>query len=164
MPLEDFAQRISKLQAFDFGQELQTIVAENAEKITPYILEQLASGKDGNDQPNKIFGRNGYSPKTVEIKEVNGQGLGAVTDRITNYMSGDFYESLKTEVEGQVFEADSDVSYFGDIRLYSSPELLEVNEENRLDFAEKVTLPAIKESLQAKTGLIITNGGNGTDN
>lgn len=156
MPLDDFAQRISKLQAFDFGQELQTIVEDNLDKLPPMIEEQLAEGKGGDDKPSTIFGRAGYSPKTVAIKEANGQGLGAVTDRITNYMTGAFFESIRVETEGQVFEADSDVSYFGDIALYSSPALLEVDPEHRLEFAETVTLPAIKESLLAKTGLTIT--------
>lgn len=155
--LDDLAQRIAKLQAFDFSQELQTIVEDNVDKLPPMIREQLEQGKDGDDKPATIFGRSGYSPRTVEIKKANGSGLGAVTDRITNYMTGEFYNSLEVKTEGQVFEADSDVPYFGDITLYSQPELLEVDEEHRLEFAETVTLPAIKESLQAKTGLIITS-------
>lgn len=158
MPLDNFQSTIDKLAAFDFGQELQTIVEDNLERITPYIREQLEEGKDGDDKPNTIFGRKGYSPRTVAIKEANGQGLGAVTDRITNFMTGDFYESIRVKTEGQVFEADSDVSYFGDIRLYSSDALLEVDEEHRKDFAETVTMPAIEESLLSKTGLKITRG------
>lgn len=148
---------IDDLTAFDFGQELQTIVEDNADKLVPMIREQLAQGKDGDDKPNTIFGRSGYSPKTVAIKEANGVGLGAVTDRITNYMTGDTYESLKVNVDGQVFEADSDVPYFGDIVLYSSAALLEVDEEHRLDFGENVTLPAIREVLLTKTGLEIVS-------
>lgn len=156
MPLDNFAQLINKLQAFDFGQEMQTIVEDNADKLPPMIREQLAEGKDGEDKPNTIFGRSGYSPKTVAIKEANGKGLGAVTDRITNYMSGDTYEALEVHVENQVFEADSDVPYFADIVLYSSAALLEVDEEHRLEFAETVTLPSIKGTLMEKTGLMIT--------
>lgn len=156
MPLDDLKERIEKLQAFDFGREMEEIVADNLDKITPMIKEQLEAGKDGEDKPNTIFGRSGYSPKTVEIKQTNGQGLGTVTDRITNFMSGDFYESLRTEMEGRVFEEDSDVSYFGDITLYSSPVLLDLDEEHRKEFGENITLPAIKERLLEKTGLEIT--------
>jgi len=154
--LDNFKNLIDNLRAFDFGQEMQAIVEDNADKLPPMIREQLAEGKDGDDKPNTIFGRSGYSPKTVEIKKVNGQGLGAVTDRITNYMTGAFYESLEIETEGRVFEADSDVPYFGDIALYSSDALLEVDPEHRMEFAETVSLPAIKESLLEKTGLVIT--------
>lgn len=156
MPLNQFKELIDDIRKFNFGQELQEIVADNAEKITPYVLQQLAAGKDGDNKPNTIFGRKGYSPKTVEIKEANGQGLGRVTDRVTNYMTGEFYETMFTKVEGQVFEEDSPVSYFGDITLYSSDALLEVNEDNRRDFGQKVTLPEITDRLLAKTGLLIT--------
>jgi hypothetical protein len=158
MPLDDLQNRINKLQAFDFGQELQTIISDNLEALPVYLKQQLAAGKDGNDEPNTIFGRSGYSPRTVEIKEANGVGLGAVTDRITNYSSGEFYNTVREELEGRVFSADSDVPYFADIRLYSSESLLKINERNRLDFANTITLPAIKAALLSKTGLKITGG------
>lgn len=156
MPFDGLQNLISKLDAFDFGAELETIVEENKDKIPDLIRKQLEAGKDGNDVPNTIFGRSGYSPKTVEIKRANGVGLGAITDRITNYMTGAFQESLEVKVSGQVFEADSDVSYFGDITLYSSPELLFVDEENRREFANEVTIPGIRAALLSKTGLTIT--------
>lgn len=154
--LNDFQEKINALRAFDFGQELETIVTENQDKLPEYITKQLSEGISGDGKPTTIFGRSGYSKRTVEIKEANGTGLGAVTDRVTNYMTGQFYESIKVQTEGQTFEADSDVSYFGDIRLYSPDELLEVDEENRRDFAETVTLPAITEALKAKTGFVVT--------
>ena len=157
--LDDFENRITALKGFDFGQELETIVENNSEKITEYVRKQLEAGIDGNNEPNKIFDRTEYRPLTIEIKKERGSGLGAVTDHITNYMTGSFYNSLKTDVEGNVFEEDSDVSYFGDIRLYSSDALLEVNETNRKEFAETVTLPGIQEALLAKTGLKITRNG-----
>lgn len=156
MPFPQAKQLIQDLQKFDFGQELQEIVADNADKITPYVLQQLAAGKDGDDKPVTIFGRRGYSPKTVEIKKANGRGLGAVTDRITNYMTGEFYETMFTKVEGKVFEEDSPVDYFGDITLRSPDALLEVNEEHRKDFGQTVTLPSITDRLLAKTGLLIS--------
>lgn len=157
--LDDFENRITALRGFDFGAELQVIVENNSEKITDLVRKQLEAGIDGNNEPNKIFDRTEYRPLTIEIKQTKGVGLGAVTDRITNFMTGDFYRSLKTDVEGNVFEEDSDVSYFGDIRLYSSDALLEVNEENRKEFAETVTLPSISEALLAKTGLKLTTNG-----
>jgi hypothetical protein len=153
--LDDFQNRIEKLRAFDFGQEMQTIVENNSDKLAGYIREQLSQGIDGDGKPVQIFDRLEYRPLTIEIKQREGIGLGAVTDRITNYMSGAFYESLKVQTEGQVFEADSDVSYFGDIRLRSSDSLLEIDEANRKEFAENVTLPGIKEALLTKTGLTI---------
>jgi len=156
MPLDEFASTISKLQSFDFGQELDKIVDDNKDQLPPMIREQLAAGKDGEQKPNTIFGRSGYSPKTVALKEANRQGLGAVTDRITNYDTGAFYESLQMKKDGQQLEADSDVPYFGDITLYSDDVLLDVDEPHRKEFAETVTMPAFKEVLLIKTGLIVS--------
>lgn len=153
MPLQDFENTINKMQAFDFGQELLTIVADNTEKLADYVKEQLAVGTDGDDKPNTIFGRKGYSQKTVEIKQANGVGLGAETSYITNYMTGEFYNTLLMKTEADTFEADSPVSYFGDITLYSSEDLLKVDEIHRKDFGETVTLPGISEALLSKTGL-----------
>lgn len=157
MPFPAAEEWIARLQAFDFGQELRTIVSDNLDKLPVYLKEQLAAGQDGDGNATTIFGRSGYSPRTVAIKEANGVGLGAVTDRVTNYMSGDFFNSMVEKMEGDVFETDSDVAYFGDITLRSTPNQLFINEQNRLDFANTVTLPAIKEALLAKTGLEITS-------
>lgn len=151
--LDDFENTINRLDAFNFGQELQTIVESNTEILTELIKEQLEQGLDGDGNPNTIFGRKGYSPATVDIKEREGVGLGAETGFITNYMSGEFYNTLVVKTEANAFEADSPVSYFGDITLYSSEDLLKVSEEHRKEFGEKVTLPEIAESLFTKTGI-----------
>lgn len=156
MPFPGLKSTIEKLSSFDFGQEMIAIVEDNQEKIPEYIREQLASGRDGDDKPVTIFGRDFYADRTIQVKEREGVGLGAVTDHITNYMSGAFFESLKIETEGEVFEANSDVSYFDEIQKRSPDALLEIDEKNRRDFAETVTLPAIKESLKSKTGLTIS--------
>lgn len=159
MPFPGIENLIGSLGAFDAEAELKQIVQDNVLAIRQYILQQLAAGKDGNDEPNKIFDRTEYAPLTIKYKKEKGSGLGAVTDYVTNYMTGAFYASIKINVEGNIFEADSDVPYFGDIRLYSSAALLEINKENRLEFAETITLPEFAAALKAKTGLSV-NGGN----
>lgn len=153
MALTDFKERIGKLQSFDFGAELEIIVSENVERLPDLIRKQLEEGLSGDGKPSTIFGSTTYSPLTVEIKQSEGIGLGGVTDRITNYMTGAFYESIRMVMDGQLLDADSDVSYFGDIRLYSSEALLEVSPENRLEFAETITMPAIKAALLSKAGI-----------
>lgn len=156
MPFDNARKLIQDLQSFDFGEELQNIVSDNSGKLTEMVKDQLTEGESGDEKPSTIFGRRGYSPRTVAIKEANGQGLGAVTDRVTNYMTGAFYESLRTNTEDKVFETDSDVPYFADIQLYSRDSLLEVGEENRKEFGQDITLPGIKKIFKEKTGLIIT--------
>lgn len=159
MPLQDFQNTINNIRDFDFGLQLQTIVEGNLDKLADYVRQQLETGKDGDDQPNTIFGRKGYSKTTVDIKNREGVGLGAVTDRVTNYMTGEFYNTLVMKTEGNVFEADSSVSYFGDITLYSSEDLLKVNEAHRKEFGETVVVPGIEESLLAKTGIKLSING-----
>lgn len=154
--LEGLNTFIKNLRKFDFAIAMNKSIEQNKDVLSDMVRKQLEAGKDGNDTPNTIFGRSGYSPRTVNIKTYNGTGLGKVTDRVTNYMTGDFYSSLVATFEGQVFELDSDVPYFGDIRLYSKDALLEVSESNRRDFAEAYTLPGVAQQLKTKTGLIIT--------
>lgn len=154
--LDDFKNRIAALQGFDFGQALEQIVDDNKDRLPDLIRKQLADGKSGDGTPSTIFGRDQYQPATIAIKKQIGKGLGQVTSHVTNYMTGAFYESIEINVEGKTFEADSNVEYFSKIQAYSKPSLLEIDEANRLEFAETVTLPAIKEILFSKTGLQIT--------
>jgi len=156
MPFAGIEKMISQLQAFDPHAELLNIVSSNTEVLADYIRDQLSQGLDGNDQPNTIFGKEEYANATVFIKLSEGSGLGAVVDYITNYMTGDFYASLKVNVEGDLFDADSDVPYFGDIRLYSSEALLKVNAEHRLQFAKEYVIPGMAVVLLQKTNLKLT--------
>lgn len=157
MPLDNFKSLIDNLRAFDFGKSMQTAVEAYADQLPDMVREQLTAGKDGDGNENKIFGRDTYAPKTIEIKKREGKGLGAVTDYITNYMTGAFYESLEMKPEYDALDMDSDVPYFGDIRLYSSPALLEVDEDNRRTFANEYVMPAVEDDLKAKTGLVVTH-------
>jgi len=154
--LDDFRNRIAALQTFDFGRELETIVEQNANKIPDLLAQQLAAGKDGNNEPVTLHGEAQYSPFTIRYKQEVGQGLGAVTDRVTNYMTGAFYQNMNTTVENNAFETISDVPYFDDIIERSGSVIMELDESSRIEFAENITLPAIKESLKTKTGLVIT--------
>lgn len=154
--LDDFKNRIASLNSFDFGKELNNIVEQNADKIPDLLAQQLAQGKDGNNEPVLLNGSPEYAPFTIEIKDRFGKGLGAITDRVTNYMTGAFYESMKTNVENNAFETIGDVPYFDDIIERSGSIVMELNESSRIEFGQKVTLPAIKEVLKTKTGLTIT--------
>lgn len=154
--LDDFKNRIAALQAFDFGKELNNIVEQNADKIPDILAQQLAQGKDGNNEPVLLNGNSEYAPFTIEIKERFGKGLGAVTDRVTNYMTGAFYQDMKTTVENDAFETASDVPYFDDIIERSGSIVMELDESSRIEFGQNITLPAIKEVLKSKTGLTIS--------
>lgn len=156
MALDQFESFIGKLQAFDFAKEMDDAITANEDVIPDLVAQQLAIGKDGKNEDVTLFGKDEYAPFTIELKEKYGIGLGAVTNRITNYMTGAFYRGLKTEKSGGTFETTSDVEYFGKIQERSGTAITELNEEHERDFAEQYTLPAIATSLKEKTGLIIT--------
>lgn len=156
MALDGMKQLIDDLAAFDFGQELRTIVIDNEAELPELLKVQLAGGKDGNNEDVTLYGSPNYARATISEKKINGRGLGAVTDRITNYMNGDFYRLQRAKVEGNIFSVDSPVSYFDDIVERSGEPVMELNEESRLKFATEITLPAIEDVLYAKTGLQIT--------
>lgn len=156
MPLDGLRDLIDNLTAFDFGREMETIVSEHTEDITELLKIQLATGKDGDGEPVTLDGNPEYTPFTMDIKEKYGQGLGAVTDRITTYMTGDLYRSLKTKAEGRVFETEASVPYFDEVIGRTGDQIMELGEDGRRKFAEEITLPAIADVLYAKTELEIT--------
>lgn len=153
MPLDDFKNTIDKLTAFDFGQELQTIVSEHTDDITEFLKVQMAAGKDGNNEPVTLNGNPEYSPFTILDKKLRGHGLGAVTDRITTYMTGDLYRSMKTNTEGSAFFTQSDVPYFDEVIDRTGDQVMELDEDSRRKFGNEITLPAIQDVLYAKTEL-----------
>lgn len=157
MPFPGIEKLITDLKVFDAESELRSIVEDNKEVLTNYIRLQLSKGFDGDGQQSKIFDKTNYAEETIAIKKSEGVGLGAVTDYVTNFMTGDFYASLKVDVEGNVFDFDSDVPYFGEIRLYSSDAFLKVSEENRKDFAINIVLPEMNRRISERTGLKISN-------
>lgn len=52
------------------------------------------------DQTPITLDGDGYSPFTKRYKKDFGVGLGAVTDRVTMYMTGKSYETMSLKVEG----------------------------------------------------------------
>jgi len=155
MPLDDFANKIAQLEAFDFGEEFTSIVGNNTDKLDDLLAQQLSTGRDGNGDPVKLYDKEVYQPSTIEHKKKYGKGLGAITDRITNYMSGDFYKSLETKIDGDAYQIDSDVAYYKYIIERSGEQIMELGEPVRKEFAEEIVLPEISEALKAKTGLVI---------
>jgi hypothetical protein len=148
MALDGFQDTLSKFAALDFNQELLLIVEENTPTLEQLQRDQMATGLDADGQPvNAAYGPY-YRPYTIEQKKKFGVGLGAVTDRVTNYMTGSFYESLQKKVYSNgIVESNSNVSYFEDILTRSGEKALDLNEENRLLFAHEIVVPSISKII-----------------
>lgn len=151
MALTQFKNLISDLQSFDFGAEQNRIINDTKDEVADSLKSQMASGKDGNG--NDI--RPAYSPMTIFLKKEHGIGLGAVTDRVTFYMTGAFYSGLNTRVSGSMFDFDSNVSYISKIIQRSGEKVLELSKANRMDYANDVLMPLFSQVLKLKTGLKI---------
>lgn len=157
MALDNLISLIDRLQRFDSHSELRAIVENNTDVIAELQKQQMSEGLDSNGKEtvlkdNAAFGF-GYRPFTIRIKEEQGQGLGAVTDRVTGYMTGALYDSLKSNVAGEVFMQQSSVPYFNELKERTGPQWMGLNMGKRKVFAEEVTLPEFKKVLLDKTGL-----------
>lgn len=150
MPLNNLFKRIEALQAFDVKKETIAIINEYGWYITALLRLQLQEGKDSNDEPVTIFGRNYYKDATVFDKEHgNYPPLGKVTEFITNYKTGTFYTSLKTTASGNVFKTDSDVPYFNEIIARSGDKIMKLNVKHLKQFKDEILIPKLRERFKA---------------
>lgn len=149
MALTGLNKLITDLSAFNFEAELEVIVTDNKEAVVDLMRAQMSEGKDitgmaRNDQ---------YKEVTKIIKESFGVGLGAVTERVTFYMTGALYESLAATVRRRSFEIKSPLDTYYKMLGRVGVNNYGLSAEKRQIFADKYTLPSIRTSLLEKTGL-----------
>lgn len=147
MPLDDFYNKIVALQEFDMVTEISNIINANSIYITDLLKVQLAAGKDGNGENVTIYGREYYKDSTIFNKEhaTNVPVLGRETEHITNYMYGDFYNSIKVLTQGEAFILDSDIDYFDDILQRSGgSKIMELNSDSLAKFNQEILIPQLK--------------------
>lgn len=161
--LDDFAQKIAKLQAFDFGKELEEIVEDHADDIADLQREQMLEGKGVDGQyirpfysENPFFKTPGAAERYALWKQKITPNSNRPVDVPNLIVVGVFHKSLSAKVSGGLFEIQTDAS-FGDKVFDVHKNAQGLDEESRLEFAENFTLPEIKTRLLAKTGLQITS-------
>lgn len=140
---------INNLQTFDVKKEVTDIITDNKEEITKRQREQLEYGID-------VFGKpriDEYRPLTKFIKQTTGIGLGAVTDRVTFFMTGQLYGSLFAEIIGENYETKSPLFTYDKMIDRIGRENYGLDYDSRLDFALSVLLPNFKLIFKEKTGL-----------
>lgn len=146
--LENIIKGLSSLNTHD---EVERIVDDNNEVLVQLQRDQLSEGIDitGNERVDH------YAPMTIAIKNEYGRGLGAVTDHVTFYMTGSMYESLFYKSEGDEFAITSPLETYDKMIDRIGPDKFGLSPEQRLYFAENVTLPKFAEIFKEKTTLII---------
>lgn len=153
MSLNNLRNTINKLEQFNWGAELETIVTTNTDALVQLQELQLYEGIDSKGSQITLDGR-GYSKKTFEIKTAKGQP----TDRVTWKDTGALYSSLEAILTSNsiTFTSVSEEVKFNIMIERSGPDVIGLDEEKRLQFATNITLPAIKQIFNDKTGFVIS--------
>lgn len=148
--ITDITKFIEDLESFNPMDELSEIVRSNGERLVELQQEQLAAGIDNTGQRRV----DEYLPFTVLQKELYGQGLGAETDRVTFYMTGELYSLLHNEMDSDdVFQIRASNFKFDKMIERIGDDFYGLDEVSRLKFAEEITLPQFEEALLLKVGL-----------
>lgn len=151
MALEGLTKLVEDLERFDSHTELLDIIERNGSRIVELQQEQLSFGVDVHGEKRS----DEYRPLTVYLKEHFGQGLGAVTDRVTFFMTGEMYGLMENEVDGDEFVVKANTFKYDKMIERVGEENYGLEPFQRQVFYEEVTLPQFGEALLEKTGLIL---------
>ncbi len=155
MALNGLKKIMEDLEAFNFEVSLSSIIAENKDLISDKVADQIGrTGLDGNGDRITLDGGE-YTDFTVRYKQEHGKGLGAVTDRVTLYQTGELYRMIETEVTIDEVTTLSNVPYYDELMERTGEQVMKLNESSRLEFAQEIVIPAFAEDLKEKTGLKI---------
>lgn len=146
MALDNFENFIDRVESFDAAEELFTIVDSNKYELEKLMRAQLAQGIDNTGQPRI----DQYTEPYAALKPKKYTGLGAVTDRVTFYATGDLYEDLEAEVNPEGFIVESQLPTFDYMSERIGFGQYGLAPEGCLQFATEVTLPAIIDSVETK--------------
>lgn len=147
--LENLTNIINGLKSLDVNAEITAIVERNGSEIVKLQQEQLAAGIDKDGQPRI----DEYRPLTKFIKMSQGQGLGSVIDRVTFYMHGNLYNSMRNEIMGKVFQVKSPLPTYDKMIERIGEENYGLDAESLQEFRTDITLPAFLAYVNQKTGL-----------
>jgi len=153
---------ITSLQAFDFGQELVTIVEDNKDKLADLQREQMMEGRGADGEYIRPFYSEDPYFKTplaakeyAEWKQRSFPNPKRPFDVPNLYINGYFHRSIFAIVSANEFTLTTNVE-LGDKVFDEHPNAQGLDEEKKMYFAENVTMPAIMLKLKEKTGLVIT--------
>ena len=155
MSILNSIKKLKKLSSFDIIKESIEVINLHSEYLETMIRFQLQSGFDGDGKEVTLKRKGGvfpnYAPLTVKLKEEYAFGIGAITNRITNYFTGTFAHSIKFVTNGTTFEAISDVPYFTDIikQSGSGKRIMELSKPNVEKFKREILIPELQKRYKA---------------
>lgn len=149
MALDNLEKLLQGLQAWDGHKEFLDIVDANAPVLSMLQQDQLSEGKDNTGQVRS----DDYRPFTIAYKRMFGIGLGAITDRVTFFMTGQLYDSLTTRITGDNFLVQSPLPTFNKMIERVGDDNYGLDEQRRIDFATNTAMPLYRERFKEVTGL-----------
>lgn len=158
MSIKDSINKLKSAITVDVKELASQVIHENYQVLNELITKQLSGGIDG-DGNNIMLIRSGkikedYSRITIKNKEEFGVGLGRVTDRITFYMSGNFYSTIGVVIKGTEFSLVGNVPYFHDIikSTANGSKIMELNNENLSIFINEYFKPQLEYKIKQQIG------------
>jgi hypothetical protein len=143
-------EMISRIQALN--QQTEQIATATVEQTKEDYLElnasQLAQGVDKNGDSITLDG-NGYTPYTKDLKEKYGQGIGAITDHVTLYMTGAMYKSETLGVQGRDILLNFNTDYSDELLGRTGDTVLGLNADSREDYIHGPFISALKPQIEA---------------
>jgi len=147
-----FRRFIQKVKKFEPPQELEEVLEVESRDIVNAVKLQLSRGIDGNGENvylQKLAGKSySYAARTIKNKDIVGVGLGAVTDHITNYMRGNFYNSIFVETfDDGSWQVQSNSPLIGLIRERSGAAIINLSPESTRFLFEEKMAPLLQEEI-----------------
>lgn len=139
----------TNLKGFNLDKVQRRIIEENADVIADLQAAVLAEGKDKSGQVRQ----DEYEPVTVRFKRDFGKGLGAVTDRVTFYMTGEMYKSFFTYLSAKTFEVRSPLDRYNKMIARIGEENFGLDYQRKMQYFEEINKPQVRLILYEKTGL-----------
>lgn len=103
------------------------------------------------DQTPITLDGDGYSPFTKRYKKDFGVGLGAVTDRVTLYMTGESYQTMSLKVDGDNVNVFFTTPQAGKL-MQRTGDILGVGGQYRVEYLIPF-FRKLKETIEQKTQL-----------
>ena len=159
--LDNLLDIINGLKNFDTTKEVNSIVEANKDTITELQKEQMLEGRGADGQfirpfysEDPYFKSAASAARYAEWKSKITPNEKRPKDVPNLFIDGTFHSSLFTKIGGGVFSIETK-SFVGEKIFEEHPNAAGLDEENRKEFATKVTLPEFGKVLEQKTTIRI---------
>jgi len=125
----------------------QNALIDHEETIIRFLQGQLEEGITGTGEPTMLYDSLVYHPKTIENKKRR-SGIAGITDVITLYGRGHFYDNMYTIVKKGEAAVRSKVSYYTKIVERSGMEVMDLTDENTTILMEEYINPQVRQEVE----------------